>query len=766
MQKLLLNAVSLSVPTEAQVAVGVQPYEQDSLEAMRQKHRGDYLFRRSGENGTSIFSVALKPDLPVLGDRSERFALAHAPWLLAPLALEALLLRFVDLKRPILKPRFPLRVLSQKPGNLIPQSAALPAWLQRRIVLEFETRTVKDRADVPGVLLVCGVRTRNIIDADCLTLIGAEIPLIGRYVVTALPTDDARVANRMRLAGRVTGVAGTKLLLEDHGEGPSSIEAGQAHLEARKENVAWCAKHLLGSRADGVLAEADGLAAKLLSGPERLELVRKTLDYLRGQTIELFPGMPLTIGPLVGSEKGTWSFPTETIKKPVLVFDPSGTRTNTWNEYGLDTHGPYDQRTFSPKQLRIAVICQSPYEGQVDAFLAKFLDGLPDVKTRSGDRAPYAKGFIRRYGLEKPKVTTFTTTGATASDYATTCRAAIEAATAGGFEWNLALVQIDKDFKELDDAANPYFATKAILLKHRVPVQEVTLETMRLKDDQLVYVLNNMSVATYAKIGGTPWLLKSQPMVAHELVVGIGSQNFSASRLGGKERIVGLTTVFSSDGKYLLDDRTAAVDYEHYGEELFKSLSRSIEAVRTTDNWRSTDAVRLIFHVFKQMADHEADAVDKLVQKLGLNEVKYAFLHVVEDHPFAVFDEGNPGTKVYGGGFKGVYAPERGLSVRISDTETLLSFTGGRDLKQARDGMPLPSLLRLHHRSTFRDMTYLTRQAFDFANHTWRMFTPAPLPITIHYSELMVRLLTGLRHVPDWDPDTMLSPISRTRWFL
>ena len=115
---------------------------------------------------------------------------------------------------------------------------------------------------------------------------------------------------------------------------------------------------------------------------------------------------------------------------------------------------------------------------------------------------------------------------------------------------------------------------------------------------------------------------------------------------------------------------------------------------------------------------------------------------------------------------KGVFAPERGLSVGIGETETLLCFTGGRELKQARDGMPLPSLLRLHHRSTFRDMTYLTRQAFDFSNHTWRMFTPAPLPITIHYSELMVRLLTGLRHVPDWDPDTMLSPISRTRWFL
>lgn len=768
MAKLLLNAVAVSVRHDAQVVVGVQRYDEDALDALREEHRGNYLFRRGSEDGKLVYSVALKPELPPLGDRSERFALAHAPWLLAPLALEALLQCFVGLGRPVLKARFPLRLLSQKPANLLPEHERLPDWLQRRIVLDFDTRMVNDADDKTGVVLACGVRTRNIIDASCATLMDAGLSPLGRYVVRRIADRDARVDDFSRLAGRVTAIDGSTLRLDDHGDGPATIDVKDAFLEARKENLTWCVERLAGPKSAALLAEADSTAATLLSGPERLTLLRKTFDYLRTVQIRLTPDISLDLGPIVGSERRTWTFPTETIKKPFLVFDPSGTRTDSWNERGLDAHGPYDQRTFTPKQLRIAVICQASYEGQVEAFLAKFLDGLPDVTTGYGDwaRTPYAKGFIRRYGLEKPKATTFTTRGATASDYAVACRTAVEAATANGFEWSLAIVQIDKDFRDLEDAINPYFTAKAILLKHRVPVQEVTLDTMRLADEQLVYVLNNMSVATYAKMGGTPWLLKSQPMVAHELVVGIGSQNFSTGRLGGTERIVGITTVFSSDGKYLLDDRTAAVDYDHYSEELFKSLSRSIEAVRKADSWRSTDAVRLIFHVFKQMADYEADAVDRLIQQLGLEHVKYAFLHIVEHHPFAVFDEANAGTKVRGGGVKGVYAPERGLSVSLGPHESLLCFTGGRDLKQARDGMTLPSLLRLHHRSTFTDMTYLTRQAFDFANHTWRMFTPAPLPITIHYSELIARLLTGLRQVPEWDADTMLGPISRTRWFL
>ena len=328
------------------------------------------------------------------------------------------------------------------------------------------------------------------------------------------------------------------------------------------------------------------------------------------------------------------------------------------------------------------------------------------------------------------------------------------------------MVQIDKDFRELPSAENPYFAVKALFLKHRIHVQEVTLETMNFFDQQLVFAMNNMSVATYSKLGGIPWLLKSPPTVAHELVVGIGSQTISDTRLGTHERVVGITTVFSSDGKYLLDDRTAAVPFDGYKAELRKSLEKSILNIKTADNWRSTDAVRLIFHVFKEMADAEAEAVAEVVSGLGLTQVKFAFVHLVEHHPFTVFDFAQPGMRQRDGSYRGAKVPERGVSIALSDTETLLCLTGPRDLKHARHGMPQPTLLRLHRHSTFRDMTYLTRQTFDFSCHSWRMLTPAPTPITIHYSELIAGLLTGLRKVPEWDEDTMLGPMSRTRWFL
>lgn len=762
MAKLLLNAVRIESDPEASLTVGVQPFNRDVLEQLRTKHRQEYLFRRGGEDGSLIHSVALVDGLTRLGNSAEDHLASEAPWLLGPLTLDALLRLFTRLGREVIG-WHPLRILSQQPTNLLPADSGLPDWLQRRVIFSFDTRTIRTDDKRSELLLLCSVRTTNRIEANCETLMTAGIPIEGRYVTSLLARDDERLRGAYQLAGRVTSLQGSRIILEDYGDGPSSIELADAFLENRKENVIWCAERLLGSRATQVLNAADHAASKHVSGPGRLEHTRRMFDYLRRQEIELAPDVPLRLGPLTGSIEGSWNFASEVIKKPILVFDPSGTRTGTWNEGGLDKNGPYDQRSFTPKELRIAVVCQSAFEGQVDRFLAKFLDGLPNVK--SGDRIPYEKGFIRRYALQKPKVQIFTSRGSSVAEYAAACREAIEAATNDGFEWNLAIVQIDKAFRDLPAVRNPYFAVKAAFLKQRVPVQEITLDTMNMPDGRLVYALNNMSVATYAKAGGVPWLLKSQPSVAHELVIGIGSQNISSSRLGGQERVVGITTVFSSDGRYLLENRTAAVSYDDYPHELFKSLAHSIEQVRKTDNWRSTDDVRLIFHVFKQIKDREAEAVANLVDSLGLSQVKYAFLHVVDDHPFSLFDENNQGVR-WSGATKGALAPERGLSVVLSDSETLLCFTGSREVKLPHHGLPQPSLLKLHRKSTFRDMTYLTRQAFDFSCHSWRMFTPAPLPITILYSELIARLLAGLRDIPNWDPDTMLGSIGRTRWFL
>ena len=674
-------------------------------------------------------------------------------------------MRAFDGKRDIARDD-PVEILGSTKLNFINHDR-LPDWVQKRSLLQFAPRTLYSPHRPPLFGLLCDARTRNLLLASCADLIAADISPIGRYVLVDRPARDRRIADRPQNVGRVRAIDGDTLILEDHREGFETVPADNVRLRASRVDFDWCVNQLLGPLAPEVLHGASGRAADLHCGPKRLKMIEDTLGFLRTQMLEAVPGAVFQIGTLLDSKRA--GFPkSEMIGRPTLVFDPSGMRTDRWSERGLKNNGPYDQRTFTPKKLNIAVICQARHEGRVEAFVAKFLDGMPNVKTgrRGHETARYSDGFLRRFQLEKPNVQTFTTTTPSIDGYQDACKRGLEYAARIELPWDLALVQIEEDFKALPGYLNPYYGTKAILLKNHVAVQNFRLETMQQDPRALVFVMNQMSLASYAKLGGRPWLLGAKQTVAHELVIGVGSHVASDSRIGGGTRHVGITTVFSSDGGYHLSERTNVVRFDDYSAALAETLKGTIVRVREDDNWKSTDRVRLIFHMFKPAKDVEADAINAAVGALGLDNVTYAFLHIAPSHPLVIFDKNQKGQPNYGPK-RGILGPTRGVHLKLGDYESLVVFAGLSELKQETDGLPRACLLKLHRNSTFRDMTYLARQAFDFTAHSWRIMGPEPFPITIRYSDLIAERLTGLKQVPGWDDDAVkFREIGRTPWFL
>jgi hypothetical protein len=260
-------------------------------------------------------------------------------------------------------------------------------------------------------------------------------------------------------------------------------------------------------------------------------------------------------------------------------------------------------------------------------------------------------------------------------------------------------------------------------------VQEFTLETASLWEGQLAYALNNMALATYSKLGGTPWLLRCDRAIAHELVIGIGSAQVGEGRLGNRERVVGFTTVVSGDGDYRIANRSQAVPYQKYGEELLATLRDTVVSVSRDMNRQDRDHVRLVFHAFKPFRNVEAEAVKSLMNTLGQYDVDFAFVEISQRHPYLLFDERQDGVYDYEAKRnKGAYAPDRGQMLKLSKSEVLIVLTGPRDVKRPEDGLPSPVLLRLHQESTFTDTTYLARQIYAFANHSWKSFFPGSLP--------------------------------------
>ena len=248
--------------------------------------------------------------------------------------------------------------------------------------------------------------------------------------------------------------------------------------------------------------------------------------------------------------------------------------------------------------------------------------------------------------------------------------------------------------------------------------------------------------------------------MTQELVIGIGSAHVRQARLTDPERVVGITTVFSADGSYLLSNQSREADYADYPAELLRSLESCIGHVRERNGWQPEDALRLIFHVFKPLKDIEARAVKDLVQKLAgeYAKVEFAFLTVSDDHDWLLFDQNSSG---YNGRGKGV--PGRGHAIEVSRSEMLISVTGPRDMKLRLQGLPKPLLLKLHRESTFTDMEYLAGQAFRFTAMSWRRPYPSREPVTILYSDLIAGLLGHLRHVKNWNSDIVSSPASATR---
>jgi hypothetical protein len=756
MSNCTLNFAPISLSGKTTIFVGTQPYSKEGLHELRQQYPDTHVFRRRGRDDT-IVDIPIAAGAVPLGNLQEEVDLSQAKehW---PQLLSAALVRAFAGARDIISD-YPVTVLGSAARGLI-HHPDLPPWIERRTSLQFDTRSHYMAGGKRVVGLVCESRTRNLINGSCAQLLELGVPVLGRYVQVESGRNDSRLAPRRTLIGRVAAIEDGILILDDHADGYDRIAVTEAFPESRAEAFDDVVRLLLGAKAGPVLNEADIAAQQLHAGPGRKRQIEEALGFLREKAkLEAAPGVQIHIGALISSSDRDFP-PTETMPKPVLVFDPSSARKDDWSERGLKASGPYDQRTFSPKKLNIAVICQAKHEGQVDRFVAKFLDGMPDAG--SGKKSRYGDGFIRRFNLEKPRVAFFTTPTASASDYVQASHKALQQAADEGFKWNLALVQVEEEFKKYDGDHNPYYATKAVLLKRDIAVQSVRLETMGLSDTNLMFAMNHVSLATYAKLGGVPWLLAAKQTVAHELVIGLGSHTVSGSRIGSHKRFVGIT----SDGSYLLSDKTAVVPFEKYAGALYDTLKRAITQVRKQDNWRSTDKVRLVFHMFKPPKDTEADAIKRTVDDLGLENVTFAFVHIAPGNPYIVFDNAQPGLG-YRDPKKGVLGPSRGLHIKLGDNESLVVFSGASELKQASDGMPRPCLLKLHRHSTFKDMTYLSRQAFEFSGHSWRMLAPEPFPITIRYSDLIAARLTGLADVPNWDAEAVqFGQIGRTLWFL
>jgi argonaute-like protein implicated in RNA metabolism and viral defense len=431
----------------------------------------------------------------------------------------------------------------------------------------------------------------------------------------------------------------------------------------------------------------------------------------------------------------------------------------------LTTFGPYDSLTFDIKSPNIIAICAKENRGHFSTFLAHLIDGIPTSKY-------FQKGFKKKYDLLNIDLKIYEIGRYEYEEYNRIISA---------FETkpDIAIIEIPEEFKKLSEKDNPYYKLKARLLTLEIPVQFILNRKAKNHDE---YILNSIALQMYAKLGGTPWVLPSNRSVDREIVIGIGHSMIRQNTFSGADqnRVVGLTTFFSSDGQYLLSNKAKDVSYEEYFTELLRNLNDSFTKLEQEQAWNEGDTIRLIFHIFKPIRNIEFDVISELVKQYSKFKIQFAFVTISKKHPHLLFDPNQRGVPFgYGNKqtIKGELVPDRATVVMLDAYSCLVQMLGAKEIKTDRHGSSNPVLIKIrtpqgNYDSSsiegllFTDLQYITQQIFSFTYLSWRSFLPGEEPATMLYSNLISRLLGKLRKIEGWQPDVLNYNLKRKKWFL
>lgn len=654
----------------------------------------------------------------------------------------------------------PFRFLAQK-AEFVASFAAnhqLPETVKRGFAIrprfELEARTIELVEGELRVVVAMSVAMQWEISASLTDLAKQSVQLEGLYVVLNKPEPGER-----RLVGRIKSVNQGTVELDETMDGRTSISADLVRLEGSKFSFKRCLSKMLGQRYREFDTQREAWEANYTSGPSFESVLGKMSSSLK--PVVLGPGIVATIGAAIPIQN-TEGTPIYRELPPVeYCFDAAKTKRKTIPWDGLIEFGPYDGDTFQKRTPRILVVVPQAEQVKAEQVFGTFLDGV-----RNGI---YPKGFARLFNLNQVKFDTCPVADSRggSSQSASAYRAAIEDHLGSGTPYDAAIVVVPDSSLNLPDDHNPYLHAKALLLTNGIPSQEIRVATLHQSETSIQYILRNIAVSLYAKMDGAPWTVSQPRTYNDEIVIGMGMAEVAGSRVEKRQRHMGITTVFLGDGNFLLSNISRECTYDEYPEVL-KASTRSILAeVKRRNGWQPGDRVRIVFHSAKPLKNIEIDELmaECVADVAGEQIVEFASLQVSQDHPFKIIDRSQRGMK-WGQGLKGIFVPPRGFVMQLGANTRLLATNGPVQVKRQLSPLPAPLLIHLHRRSTSKSLDALTEQILKFTSMTWRSASPAAMPVTIYYSELIAELLARFRTLPDWSPALLNTKLRASKWFL
>ena len=411
---------------------------------------------------------------------------------------------------------------------------------------------------------------------------------------------------------------------------------------------------------------------------------------------------------------------------PALRFsrvNPAAVHTNP--KKGLRLYGPYNSGSLAMDKVRCGVIYPAGYETLKNILIQGLLKGIQVFPGfQKTFRIPIEFTLIREYKkLEN----------------------ALDKISRENLDLVICLIPTSAD-------NSSYQLSKKWLLGNGIPSQIVTVP--KLQDErQRPWVIENVALASYAKIGGAPWVVASDS-TNNEVIIGVSR---AIDRNEGVA--VGFVTLFSGDGDFLYMGSKAPViswpkrgnkeDEEKYVVQMEALITEALNYY--TEVQGPPDSV--VLHLCKKPGPLETSAVKKATANW---DIPYAIIHINDDTTFRLFDTADP-----------TYVPRAGLVVMLNSRTALLLLDGRSNGERKRRGVPRLIEVRMDTRSSMPESAFprLVKQVVNLARMNWRGFNAKASPASLNYSHLIAKLVVTVGF-KNWNELITKGQLREKAWFL
>lgn len=411
---------------------------------------------------------------------------------------------------------------------------------------------------------------------------------------------------------------------------------------------------------------------------------------------------------------------------PALRFsrvNPSAIHTDP--RRGLRAYGPYDSGSLGMDRVRCGLIYPAGYEILKDLLvegLGKGTKSFPGFQTTF--RVPLEFTLIREYtNLENQ------------------LRHIIKE------KLDLVICLIPAGIND-----SHYQLSKKWLLGNGIPSQIVTLS--KLQDErQRPWVIGNLALASYAKIGGTPWVVASDNG-QNEVIIGVSR---AIDRNQGVA--VGFVTLFTGDGDFLyMGSKAPVIPWPKRGkkEEEKKYILQMKELItEALDFYKEAQGPpdSVVIHLCKRPGPLETIAARSASEDW---DIPYAIIHINDDTTFRLFDTAHS-----------TYVPRTGLTVMLNSRAALLLLDGRVNGERKKRGMPRLIEVSMDPRSTMPEEKFprLVKQVMSLARMNWRGFNAKASPASLNYSHLIAKLVVTIG-LENWSELISQGHLREKAWFL